>query len=424
MRSAASSPIIRIGATSTTNSKQQKRDYSTTCPSVNFSRMLDMGGAPSGATANKNNIRVRNTSKNSKVQGVAFDFELLVQAMASQEPDITAPSPQATATTKLATSATIQPNVAQVQEVANLLGITRSKSRSEEEDDLTALLGGATEQKDPMKQARNAPPSAPVPPLPPPPPPPTTTTNNPIKNSGIPKSLQDIRSKYANKLHKKGVEGGLAGVDLANYQKEEGMKRGDAEGHLSARKLALSQPTAASGEGGGQSGTRWMALTGTGKLLSTLTYRSMKIALLPRANNNNNNTNNNHLDSLGRTPNERMVDLTRQLKDVVFDVLVDLPVAAATNDSPTSDQQDMMVQTMVASTLEQLALEPNVILFVSDQDAYLKAAKDLGMMTCRVRPLNARRGNVSAHHTVESILQVEDVVNEMNGISFNAVLNM
>ena len=60
---------------------------------------------------------------------------------------------------------------------------------------------------------------------------------------------------------------------------------------------------------------------------------------------------------------------------------------------------------------------------MSDQDNLLKAARDSGMITCRIRPKNARRGNISAHYTVEDVLQVQDVVNEMNGISFNAVLN-
>jgi len=66
----------------------------------------------------------------------------------------------------------------------------------------------------------------------------------------------------------------------------------------------------------------------------------------------------------------------------------------------------------------------NAILLVSDQDSYLKAAKDMGMVTCRIRPKNAKRGNVSTTYEVETILQVENVVNEMNGISYNAVLNM
>ena len=400
------------------------RHYSTTPHRLqpSFSRMLDMGGAPTGATSQKK-IGVKNTSKNSKVQGVAFDFELLTlsaleeqeKVVAKQQQQVTGKKTPAAATT-LKTSATVTPDAARVEEIATLLrttspAATANKSEAEE-DDLAALLGGAkesetvasssssnnnnTKQQDSTPQKKDK--------------------DDLITNKGnLPPSLTDIRSKYANKLRKAGVDGGVAGVDLANYQREESTKKGDAEGHLSARKMAMAQPTADGGAG--HSGTRWMALTGTGALLSTLTYRSMKIALLPRTAHmmsiNNNNTE--------RSPQERMVDFTRQLKDVHFDVLVDLP---SNSGSTSADDDTVAVNTMVQSALQKLDLDTKVILFVSDQDAYLRAAKEIGMLTCRIRPRNARRGNVSAHYTVESILEVENVVNDINGISFNVVLNM
>lgn len=390
--------------------------YSTTSPSSqSFSRMLDMGGAPSGSTASKSNVGVRNTSKNSKVQGVAFDFELLTLSTLEEQEKAVAKSKVKTTTggATLKTSATIKPDVNRVEEIATLLRTTSnvstgSQSSEAHENDLAALLAGTEESQNVAKAAElqetskvNS----------------NTTKDDLMSNKGnIPASLTDIRSKYANKLRKAGVDGGVAGVDLANYQRQEATKKGDAEGHLTARKMALSQPTATDG-GAGHSGTRWMALTGTGKLLSTLTYRSMKIALLPRtasmASISKTNTD--------RTSKERMVDFTRQLKDVRFDVLVDLPPNGS---SGAADDNALAVNAMVQSALKQLELDTNVILFVSDQDAYLRAAKDLGMLTCRIRPRNARRGNVSSHYTVESILEVENVVNDINGISFNVVLNM
>lgn len=350
--------------------------------------MLDMGGAPSGSTS-KNNTRVRNTSKNSKVQAVAFDFELLVKAINEQAEDATASDTASPSTDSspaaLPSASSVTPNVDQVQAVASLLNVDLNeggrKRDNYEDDDLSALLAAEEEPK--PVQKKEAPPK-----------------------SSIPVSLQDIRSKYANKLHKKGVEGGIAGVEMVKYQREEAMKRGDAEGHWAARKIAAATTTQ-------NSGTRWMALTGTGKLLSTLTHRSMKIALLPRVQV----PNQQQQQQQDRSPKERMDDLTRQLKDVVFDVVVDLPISTtATESSPE--------EIMVKDSLTQLSLDPQKILFVSDQDAFLKPAKELGMMTCRIRPLSARRGNVSTHYTVETVLEVHDVVNDINGISFNAVLNM
>ena len=40
-----------------------------------------------------------------------------------------------------------------------------------------------------------------------------------------------------------------------------------------------------------------------------------------------------------------------------------------------------------------------------------------------IQPKNSRRGNVTAHYTTPSIPEVQEVVNEINGISFNSVLN-
>lgn len=351
--------------------------------------MLDMGGAPSGSTS-KNQTRVQNTSKNSKVQAVAFDFELLVKAIHDQGGKAEQPQDSTASSSRLPSASGVKPDVGQIQQMASLLKVDldgsghseerRRQGRSYEEDDLSAILENSEEEKEEEEAASK--PSA---------------SSNP---------LEDIRSKYAAKLHKKGVEGGIAGVELVNHQREEALKRGDAGGHWEARKLAVASSSQ------GQQGSKWMALTGTGKLLSTLTHRSVKIALLPRPPPAR-----QQQPPQQQSPNERMLDLTRQLKDVVFDVLIDLPGAP-------DDKNPTIEASMVQTAFDELALDPNLVLFVSDQDAFLRKAKDLGMITCRVRPLSARRGNVSAHFEVETVLEVHDVVNEMNGISFNAVLNM
>ena len=466
---------------STTTTLSSRRQSSSS-----FSRMLDMGGAPSGATANKNsNVGVRNTSKNSKVQAVVFDFELLtLSTLAEQQQEnekavskrisrqgISSTTAKTGATTTMKTSATIQPDVNRVEEIATLLRTSASSSTTagssgggrrsdniddeahdENEADLAATLLGGTEV---VPSQKNHPLSAATTTT-------TTTTNlhhndttkndssynvaktNSKENSDdkgddltltnnkgkLPASLTDIRPKYANKLRKAGVDGGIAGIELANYQRQEATKKGDAEGHWMARKMALAQKDTTITDDGGSSSsnTRWMALTGTGKLLSTLTYRSMKIALLPRTGgmvssiSSSKTTTTNKTD---RTPQERMVDFTRQLKDVRFDVLMDLPSTTTAGNSDSNDTATMaVVDTMLQSARKELDLDTNVILMVSDQDAYLRTAKEMGMLTCRIRPRNARRGNVSAHYTVQSILDVEDVVNDINGISFNVVLNM
>ena len=135
-------------------------------------------------------------------------------------------------------------------------------------------------------------------------------------------------------------------------------------------------------------------------MLQYLTHRSMKIALLPTKVN---------CAQVDETDGDRMESLKRQLKtEVIFDVLL--------KDGTMSADQ------VLDRALKELELDAHLVLLVSDKDEYLKPAKDKGMVTCRLRPMNAPRGNVSSHYMVESIPAIRDVVNEINGISFNAVM--
>ena len=59
---------------------------------------------------------------------------------------------------------------------------------------------------------------------------------------------------------------------------------------------------------------------------------------------------------------------------------------------------------------------------VSDRDDYLKAARDKGMYTCRIRPKSKRRGEFTTNYDVEDVGSVLDVINDLNGVSFNAAL--
>eukprot|EP00977_Amphora_coffeiformis_P016578 scaffold5169_cov172-Amphora_coffeaeformis.AAC.9 len=337
-----------------------------------YSRMLDMGGAPSSMN-DKNATRI-NASKNCKLQAVCFDFEVLSKYTPKEHPPTAAPSTSSssstghsasssTTTTKLGQD--VKPNVNVVQEVASLLnvdlgGMSAKKKKDEPDDDLSLLMGS---QESPPKPTASS----------------SISKNNPFA---------DIRSKYADKLAKRGVQGGLAEVELTKHQVEETLRRGDAGGHLAARKIAAANPVSRQ--------RSWMALTGTGALLQYLTQRSIQIALLPRPS-----------ETLNEDEGEYMEDFKRQLHDVNFGHLLKDGRPGA--------------EALVQTVLQKLNLDPTVVLFVSDRDAYLKAAKEANFMTCRILPPNARRGNISAHFMVPDIPAVQEVVDEVNGISFNAV---
>jgi hypothetical protein len=313
---------------------------------LSIGRMIDMGGMPSGSTDNSY-IRTANASKNSKLQAVAFDFEALTNSIQEPNPDEKQlQSNSAPKSTKL--SSAVQPDLDQIQQVASLLNVD--------------VPGNS----------------------------PSIRKDKPKNDLPKTQPHEDIRAKYAKKL-----QGGLAGIELAKSEVEETLARGDAAGHLAARKLAAQRP--ASGP------TKWMAMTGTGSLLSFLTHRSIKIALLPNPKVSDATQRYQEQDS--------MEALKRQLKNVVFDCIVKV------------DDQDNLQQSLEENLLDPLDVHPNSLLVVSDRDDYLKAAKDLGMLTCRLQKKNARRGNITAHYNIPSITDVEEVVNEINGISFNAVLN-
>ena len=319
-----------------------------------YSRMMDLGGAPSN---HKTTTRI-NASKNCKVQAVCFDFDVLTRSIVGQEETIKEASSllKQTKSTQADLRAPVQPNVSMVQQVAELLNVnlgetSPARQSKDQEEDLSLLTGQANAT--PPKQSSS--------------------------------HLGDVRAKYAAKLSRKGVAG-VAGVEQAKHQVEDSLKRGDAAGHLAARKMVAAEPVS----------TRWMAVTGTGALLQYLTQRSMKICLLPKPSSKEN-----------PEDIEQMEDFTKQLREVVFDTLV--------------KDGSQPVHKILKSALDSLHSDPLHVLLVSDRDDYMRAGKDLGMVVCRIRPANARRGNVSAHYTASSVPDVKDVVDEINGISFNAV---
>jgi FMN phosphatase YigB (HAD superfamily) len=314
--------------------------------------MLDLGGMPT-ASSDQSLIRTVNASKNSKLQAVAFDFEVLTKSLdqSRMEQEEIAKKEQEENEIKLG-GVPVQPDLDRIQQVASLLDVEFDTTKA------------------------------------------TTIKTTPKILPKVSSPHQDIRAKYAAKL-----QGGLAGVELAKSQAEDTLKGGDAAGHLFARNLASKVKVA-------ESSTKWMALTGTGKLLSYLTHRSIRIALLPNSKESD--------PSKQQRQQEAMEEFKRQLHDVVVDCIVQLD---------DNDQPSLETKFLQRGVLDELDLHPNRVLVVSDKDDYLKAGKDLGMMTCRLRPKNARRGSITTNYTVPSIPEVQQVIDDMNGISFHAVLN-
>ena len=349
-----------------------------------FSSMLDMGGVGQAAVTKKINV-----GKNNKVRAICLDFNLITRSI--EERRVQAEEEDRIQTkidlSKSGGTQLIHADTSAVQSFANLLGVKLGDSISQkkkDEDDLSGLLGNIcnSEPKKPKITAKKIPTSS---------------------------SHTDIRSKYSQKLRNK-IEGGVAGLDLAKSEKEDNLNKGDAAMHLAARNLMSVEGAAGAPS---RSSSRWLATTGVGKLLSFVDGRSMQIVLLP-------------LPSTPSMPQsdedvkhtlEEMTNLTKQLPNVNFDLLV-----SDGRRKGTEDQNDDTAQYLVKNVLSKLdSIDPIQFLLVSDRDDLLGAARDLGMFTVRVRPKNRRRG-LTTNYNVDDVGSVQEVINEINGVSFNSAL--
>lgn len=360
--------------------------------------MLDMGGVGQAAVTKRINV-----GKNNKIRAICLDFNLITRSIEERRALAEAQvendriqnniaNNDATATSSAATITNIQPDTSAVQSFANLLGVklgdTAHKRKQEDDDDLSGLLGNidssvVPEKKDPAPRKAITPLSR----------------------------ATDIRDKYAQKLRDK-IEGGVAGLELAKFEKDDTLKRGDASMHLTARKLI----SADGAKGASTSSSRWLATTGVGKLLSFVDGRSMQIVLLPLPSTPAMPQTD---DDVKRTL-EEMTSLTKQLPNVNFDLLI--ADGRRRGKVGTDEQDHNTAQDVLSNVLSKMNdIDPIQYLLVSDRDDYLGAARDQGMFTVRVRPKNKRRG-LTTNYNVDDVGSVQEVINDINGVSFNSAL--
>ena len=373
-----------------------------------YSSMMDMGGV-AAADVKGGSGKLINTGKNNKIQAVALDFDLLIRNLDAQRAQQAAVAagggslPSAKTIAGQTTSAnagmeTAAPNVGMITNMAKLLNVdlggTIGRKKEEDEDDLSRLTSaGAASSRRPSAPANVRPEEDEIGShiLSQLPNPSTATATASTKAPPV----NDPRAKYADKLRKR-LDGGLAGIENMKAQQEEALQRGDAAGHWAARKIAAAQPVA-----GSTKGSKWLAATGTGNLLVYLTNRSMKIALLPVPDNADGESN----DAAA----QRMDEMEAQLPQVRFDLLV--------------KEGQLSPSDILGQVQDNADVPSESLLVVSDRDDFLREAKQKGYYTCRIRPKNAPRGNVTTNYTVSEIKEVEDVCNELNGISFNTVFS-
>mmetsp|Transcript_11053 Transcript_11053/g.11850 ORF Transcript_11053/g.11850 Transcript_11053/m.11850 type:complete len:374 (-) Transcript_11053:60-1181(-) len=334
-----------------------------------FSRMIDMGGMPS-AGSDRSAIRTANASKNSKVQVVAFDFKLLINADKDGRNNKDAVAP---------------------------VGVALENEKS------IITPNNNTSDNDKIQQSKLS----------------LTSIQN--QNDHNP-SHQDIRAKYAHKLKK---SGGLAALELAKSHVKDTLASGDASGHLATRKIAIKQGhNTSNNQDMGGTNTKWLPSLEASTLLTYLTHRTICIVLLPTIIKHSSEDEEGKVINMQQESTKMMHDFAAQLKNVIIDNIIPTLDGGDRNKNNNKDNDNNRIKnTMKNGILNKYNMDPNRVLLVSDREEYLRVARDMGMIVCRLQKKNTRRGNITPHYSVENVEEVQEVVNEINGISFNTILN-
>lgn len=383
--------------------------------------MLDLGGAPSSSSLNDmNGVKAKlNLNKNCHLQAIIFDFCVLTRSISQEAPstidqDLQYGSPPAsTIRTSATATVPVQPDLDMVNSVANLIKFDWTSNKKDNpiiqqplNDDLSLILSDATTftNKDTFnddnatsKMVRNTtkddvPPVIQVTPI--------NSGSGSLSNF----TSDDIRAKYAARLQKKAPGASISMLDRA--KSDHG--NDDTEKHMAARAHAM--------QNGSTSSSRWMLATGTGKLLQYLFHRSMKMGIVASTAASQDLNDKNLFDK----EKKEMEDLCQQLKDKIFFASV------VKQDGTRTIKQlaDQVLKELLQGDKDNHSpIAPDRCMWVSDKDDRLRVAREAGVITVRiVADKNARRGNVSTHYTVRDVSELQQVVNQINGISFNTAL--
>lgn len=370
--------------------------------------MIDLGGAPS-SSSDRTAAGALNLNKNCHLQAVIFDFHLLLTAQQQHSLEekidpssFSSSNVRATIAPTVLHAQAIVPDVTRIRQVAELLKVDLTGRKDEpidggDKDDLSLLLGETNRETRTTKETPQAPPKA--------------------RPAIYQDSANDIRSKYADKLNK-AVGGGVSMVDLTKSENSD--KKGDAAGHFAARARATAVES--SGSSSNRAAGKWMAASGTGQLLGYLHSRSMKLGLAATPVEVSVVEVRTYSDPKNDEESQKMDDFANQVRDKVkFDAVIRQDGSYTATKLIESALAKLKV-VVSSSSSGTTTTTPDRCLWVSDRDDCLRAAKEAGLLTARIRPPNGRRGNVSAHYTVESVPDVQSVINEINGISFNTLL--
>lgn len=363
-----------------------------------------VGGVPK---SNLNSVRIANTSKNSKIQLVAFDFNILINTKNAidvnhKKTTRVVKNEENASPVKISGYNNLEEGLQEgINQIASLLKVDLGFLQTTNKD---ANEGGLLYNDN------------------------NDDDNNKRKLEDYHPSQTDIRSKYAIKLRNHSTGGlSLSGVDLAKEQVNNTLATGgDAAGHLAARKIAVRQVTDSD-----KQTSKWLPSPAACVLLTHLSNRTIRIVLLPTLMNSKKKEEEEELSVDKKQLQQELLtgtmkNFAAQLTNITIDNIIPPVLLDDDNNSNDNKQSSQMAiqRSLKSGILNKFeTIHPNRVLIVSDRDEYMREARDMGMMICRLQQKNARRGNITPHYSVETLGEVQGVVDEINGLSFNSILN-
>ena len=196
--------------------------------------------------------------------------------------------------------------------------------------------------------------------------------------------------------------GGGGGENLVGIRAKYGDKLRALKAKAAAREASASAGSGVQAstvlEGGGASGgssaSAWSLNRGAAPLMKYLANRGMRCGLL--------------MPSADTVSDDMLASFHEQLDTQLDDSLTLSREAVHTFPDP-----DRLLQLLHAR-----GLKPASVMLLTTQENSLRAAREAGCFSSLFLPRNARRPNVRADFTVSDLFKVQDVVEQLNGISW------
>ncbi|GMI12535.1 hypothetical protein TrLO_g12977 [Triparma laevis f. longispina] len=369
-----------------------------------YSKMMDMGGVP----LHKGNKELAkkltgSLSKRLKVRGILLDYSCVSNVDPSQASSDSKPSSSSSSSSQ-ANSQTTSGDSSffnlprHVSDMASVLGMNLSKgsegvSIKREKNNKTAphrdqagfnpksfLAGVEDEPQTVDTLPHSASPNS-------------SSTPKPIPTSNHNPSADDIRSKYLKKLKEKK---GISAKDILASDTSTPSQTPDSSFHLDLRSSIISSES--TNDPNKYAATRWLPVNGMAKVLQYITSRSIRIGLL---------------QPLTPGPLYQTGDVKTfkfQLGDKVdFDYSFD---EAAPSQNLFNAIEGINVEKSDADST-------SGVMVVSSCSNTLKSARDNNSYTVYIKPKSGRRCDISPNYNINSIDELRDVIDDVNGVSFN-----